>query len=97
MATGNTSLLKKMFTFSDPEIRTFIENILIQDSDKRGISQSAIIEEYVLQGIARSHPEVADQAKKLYGKRYLRYLDPFMLNSEPFQSLTQEENLDGTN
>lgn len=71
--------LKKMMVFSNHEILSVVMECAEEESKKRDISRSKVIEEYVLIGIARTHPEYREQISSIYAERYLKYIDSALL------------------
>lgn len=67
--------MKKLFVFSNQRAKDFIEDFLSKESEDRGTTQSAIIEEVILKGIVLGHPELLEEARNVYKQN----LDPLLI------------------
>ena len=64
--------IQKMFYYSSNEIKTIVETIIKEKSEITGISESKIIEDYIIGGIIRDFPQ-NENANKLLDKVKQRY------------------------
>jgi len=73
------NILKKMIIFSDETIKNMIENCVCKEAQERHVSQSIVIEDYILQGIAKNHPDYKSQIQSIFHTRYKKYIDKDLL------------------
>lgn len=70
MPRTNTKEKNKLLTFSSSEAFRLIDETTKKEASLRGISQSLVIEEYILAGIGRNYPEYRNRVNAELDRRF---------------------------